>query len=194
MLELGGAFSAGLAVDGRSHRRRARRLGRPDRSARLRCDGRRGGVPLGAALTKRTVFSGGALETPGGDGWLALEEGGGEGRAGADDQRAGATRDPAHGAHAPQLLDGLGARLAHVAPVRLTAASAGRRARRGGPRRRSWPAGRHAALVERLGVRDASGSARSTTSGSTAPSRSGCAERFAQRGAPVPSRRSSPNR
>ena len=158
MLELGGAFSAALAVDGgrivdglggSSGPIGARACGALDAEV---------GYLIGAALSKRTVFSGGALETPDGDGWLALEEGAAKAALALTISAPEPREILLTGRHAPQLLDGLGARLAHVAPVRLTAASAAA-ARGAAVLADGLAGGRHAALVERLGVRDASGSA-----------------------------------
>src|SRR5215218_7151183 len=138
MLELGGACSAALAVDGgrivdglggSAGPIGARACGALDAEA---------AYLLGAALSKRTVFSGGALD-PKGDldlsdglealrraprhraGWLALEEGAAKAALtltiGAPAPReilvAGRL------AEAPGMLDALGARLAHVAPLRI---------------------------------------------------------------------------
>ena len=47
MLELGGAFSAALAIDARADRRRARRLLRPNRGSLMRGARRGGGLPAG---------------------------------------------------------------------------------------------------------------------------------------------------
>ena len=111
LLELGGAFSAALAVDGgrivdglggSAGPIGARACGALDAEA---------AYLIGGALSKRTVFSGGALDPDGGarprrargargaarrpaarDGWLALEEGAAEGRARADRVGARAAR------------------------------------------------------------------------------------------------------
>jgi len=159
MLELGGAFSAGLAVDGG---RIVDGLGGSAGPIGARACGAMDAEVaylLGAALSKRTVFSGGALQTPGGDGWLALEEGAAKAALALTISAPQPREILLTGRHAPRLLDGLSARLAHVAPVRLTAASATAAARGAAVLADGLAGGRHAALVERLGVRDASGSA-----------------------------------
>jgi predicted butyrate kinase (DUF1464 family) len=175
MLELGGGFSAALAVDGG---RLVDGLGGSAGPIGARaCGGLDAEVAylLGAALSKRTVFSGGALD-PRGDldlseglaalrrdprhreGWLALEEGAAK-AALALTVSVPAPREilvAGRLAEAPGMLDALGERLAAVAPVRFvgTAAAQGAAVLADG-----LAGGRYAALVERLGVRDANGSA-----------------------------------
>jgi predicted butyrate kinase (DUF1464 family) len=175
MLELGGAFSAALAVDGG---RIVDGLGGSAGPIGARACGALDAEVaylLGGALSKRTVFSGGALDPRGEldlstglgtlrsdpqhrDGWLALEEGAAK-AALALTVSAPAPREiivAGRLAHAPGVLDALGERLAAVAPVRLVAKAAAQGA---AVLADGLAGGRYAALVERLGVRDASGSA-----------------------------------
>jgi predicted butyrate kinase (DUF1464 family) len=176
MLELGGAFSAAVAVDdgrivdglgGSAGPIGARACGALDAEA---------AYLLGAALSKRTVFSGGALDPEGEldlseglaalrraprhrDGWLALEEGAAK-AALALTVSAPAPREilvTGRMAQAPGLIDALGERLSAVAPVRAVrgvAAAHGAAVLADG-----LAGGRYAGLVDCLGVREAAGSA-----------------------------------
>lgn len=181
MLELGGAFSAALAVSGgrivdglggSAGPIGARACGALDAEA---------AYLLGPVLSKRTVFSGGALDPEGTldlseglealrrdphhrEGWLALEEGAAK-AALALTISAPAPREiliAGRLAQAPGMLEALGARLAHVAPVRMAgglgaqvkAAAQGAAVLADG-----LAGGRYAALAECLGVRNARGSA-----------------------------------
>jgi predicted butyrate kinase (DUF1464 family) len=158
MLELGGAFSAALAVDGgrivdgfggSAGPIGARACGALDAEV---------AYLLGGALSKRTVFSGGALEPAASEeGWLALEEGAAKAALALTVSAPAPREILVTGRNAPAVLDALGARLAHVAPVRLVANAAA--AHGAALLADGLAGGRHAALVERLGVRDASGSA-----------------------------------
>jgi predicted butyrate kinase (DUF1464 family) len=175
LLELGGAFSAALAVDGG---RIVDGLGGSAGPIGARACGAMDaevGYLLGARLSKRTVFSGGALDPEGAldlsqgleplrydprqrNGWLALEEGAAK-AALAMTISAPAPREilvAGRLAEAPGLLDALGERLSAVAPVRRVAKAAARGA---AVLADGLAGGRYARLVERLGVRDASGSA-----------------------------------
>ena len=156
MLELGGAFSAALAVDGgrivdgcggSSGPIGARACGAMDAEV---------AYLIGAALSKRTVFSGGALDSP--DGPLALEEGAAKAALALTVSVPAPREILLTGRLAPRMVEALGARLAHVAPVRL---AAGVKAAAHGAAMLAdgLAGGRYAALVDRLGVRDASGSA-----------------------------------
>ena len=156
LLELGGAFSAALAVDGgrivdgcggSSGPIGARACGAMDAEV---------AYLIGAALSKRTVFSGGALDSP--DGPLALEEGAAKAALALTVSVPAPREILLTGRLAPRMVEALGARLAHVAPVRL---AAGVKAAAHGAAMLAdgLAGGRYAALVDRLGVRDASGSA-----------------------------------
>jgi predicted butyrate kinase (DUF1464 family) len=181
MLELGGAFSAALAVDGG---RIVDGLGGSSGPIGARACGALDAEVaylLGAALSKRTVFSGGALDPRGEldlsegldalrraplhrDGWLALEEGAAK-AALALTVSAPAPREilvAGRLAGAPGMLEALGERLAGVAPVRMVAglgAQAKAAAQGAAVLADGLAGGRYAALVERLGVANASGSA-----------------------------------
>jgi predicted butyrate kinase (DUF1464 family) len=182
VLELGGAFSAGLAIDGGQivdgiggsyAPIGARSCGALDAEV---------AYLLGPALSKDTVFSGGALDPRGeldlsspevlvelrsdpalDDGWIALEEGAVKAALALTASVPSPREILVAGrlARAPGLVDALGERLAGVAPV---AAAAGL-----DPRARTaaqgaavladgLSGGRYAPLVERLRLREASGS------------------------------------
>jgi predicted butyrate kinase (DUF1464 family) len=170
MLELGGAFSAALAVDGG---RIVDGLGGSSGPIGARACGALDAEVaylLGAALSKRTVFSGGALDPLSegvetlrddprfSDGWLALEEGAVKAALALTASVPAPREILVVGRLASGLVDALGARLAHVAPVRLAigfkAAAHGAAILADG-----LAGGRYSALVDRLGVREASGSA-----------------------------------
>jgi predicted butyrate kinase (DUF1464 family) len=151
MLELGGAFSAALAVDGgrivdgiggSAGPIGARACGALDAEV---------AYLLGGALSKRTVFSGGALGEE--DGWLALEEGAAKAALALTVSVPAPREILVTGRNAPAELD---MRLAHVAPVRSVAKAAAHGA---AVLADGLAGGRYAALVERLGVRGAGGTA-----------------------------------
>jgi predicted butyrate kinase (DUF1464 family) len=177
LLELGGGFSAALAVDsgrivdgigGSAGPIGARACGALDAEA---------AYLIGGALSKRTVFSGGALD-PGGDvdlgapgalrrlredprardGWIALEEGAAK-AALALTASVPAPREvlvAGRLASAPGVLDALAERLQGVAPVR--SALAVKSAARGAALLADGLAGgRDAPLVARLRLREARG-------------------------------------
>ena len=175
MLELGGAFSAALAVDGG---RIVDGLGGSAGPIGARACGALDAEVaylLGAALSKRTVFSGGALDPRGDrslrgagraardprhrDGWLALEEGAAKAALALTASVPAPREILVAGRLAPALVDALGARLAHVAPVRAVAARFEPPRTGAAVLADGLAGGRYAPLVERLGVRDASGSA-----------------------------------
>ena len=178
LLELGGAFSAAVAVDrgrivdgigGSAGPIGARACGALDAEA---------AYLIGGALSKRTVFSGGALDPHGGldlaapgaldrlwddprarDGWLALEEGAAKAVL-ALTASVPAPREvlvAGRLAETPGLLDALAERLASVATVHP--AMAVKSAARGAALLADGLAGgRYAPLVARLCLREARGS------------------------------------
>jgi predicted butyrate kinase (DUF1464 family) len=183
MLELGGAFSAALAVDGG---RIVDGLGGSCAPIGARSCGAldaEAAYLLGPALSKETVFSGGALDPRGeldlsapgalealrGDprhleGWLALEEGAVK-AALALTASVPAPREilvAGRLAGAPGLLDALTERLAGVATVRA-ATGLGTRAKTAAEGAAlladGLAGGRFAPLVEQLRLREASGTA-----------------------------------
>ena len=177
LLELGGGFSAALAVDsgrivdgigGSAGPIGARACGALDAEA---------AYLIGGALSKRTVFSGGALDPAGDvdlgapgalrrlredprarDGWIALEEGAAK-AALALTASVPAPREvlvAGRLASAPWVLDALAERLQGVAPVR--SALAVKSAARGAALLADGLAGgRYAPLVARLRLREARG-------------------------------------
>jgi len=155
MLELGGAFSAALAVDGG---RIVDGLGGSAGPIGARAGGAMDAEVaylIGAALSKRTVFSGGALDAP--EGWLALEEGAAKAALALTISVPEPREILLTGRHAPRMVEALGERLAHVAPVRLEEGS--KAAARGAAMLADGLAGGpYAALVERLRLREAAGS------------------------------------
>jgi predicted butyrate kinase (DUF1464 family) len=157
MLELGGAFSAALAVDGG---RIVDGLGGSAGPIGARACGALDAEVaylLGTALSKRTVFSGGALEpAPSEEGWLALEEGAAKAALALTVSAPAPREILITGRHGARVLDALGERLAHVAPLRMAPNAAARGA---AVLADGLAGGRYAPLVDRLGVRDASGSA-----------------------------------
>jgi predicted butyrate kinase (DUF1464 family) len=179
LLELGGGFSAALAVDGgrivdglggSAGPIGARACGALDAEA---------AYLIGGALSKRTVFSGGALDPDGSrdlgapgalarlradpqarEGWTALEEGAAK-AALALTASVPAPREvlvSGRLAAVPGVLDALGDRLAGVAPVR--SALAVKSAARGAALLADGLAGgTYAPLVEGLRLREARGGA-----------------------------------
>jgi predicted butyrate kinase (DUF1464 family) len=181
MLELGGAFSAALAVDGG---RIVDGLGGSAGPIGARACGALDAEVaylLGSTLSKRTVFSGGALDPDGQldlsdgldalrrdprlrEGWLALEEGAAKAALALTVSAPGPHEILVAGrlGQAPGMLEALGERLATVAPVRAVAglgAHANAAAQGAAVLADGLAGGRYAALVERMGVREAGGSA-----------------------------------
>jgi predicted butyrate kinase (DUF1464 family) len=177
MLELGGGFSAALAVDagqivdgfgGSAGPIGARACGALDAEA---------AYLIGGALSKRTVFSGGALDphgevdlaAPGAlerlredprarDGWRALEEGAAKAVL-ALTASVPAPREilvAGRLAATPGLLDALADRLGRVAPIR-PALAAGSAARGAALLADGLAGGAYAPLVSSLRLRDARG-------------------------------------
>ena len=178
LLELGGAFSAGLAIDagqivdglgGSCAPIGARSCGALDAEV---------AYLLGPALTKDTVFSGGALDPRGEldlssaaalradpnlqEGWLALEEGAVKAALALTASVPSPREIVVAGrlADAPGLIEALTERLARVAPV--SAANAlGARAKTAAQGAAvladGLAGGRYAPMVERLRLREASG-------------------------------------
>ncbi len=183
LLELGGAFSAALAVDGG---RIVDGAGGSSGPIGARAPGALDGEVaqlLGAALTKATLFSGGALDPDGmldlaapgalaalradparADGWTALEEGAAKAVL-ALSAVVPAPREilvAGRLAAAPGVLDALAARLGQLAPVRVLSglgSPAGAAAQGAALLADGLAGGRHAPLVERLGLREAAGGA-----------------------------------
>jgi predicted butyrate kinase (DUF1464 family) len=163
MLELGGAFSAALAVDGG---RIVDGLGGSAGPIGARACGAMDAEVaylLGGALSKDTVFSGGAL----GDAdlatvprdheaWRALEEGAAKAALALTASVPGLREILVTGRHALRLAEGLRVRLAHVAPVRIATDLAA--ARGAAVLADGLAGGRYAPLVEGLRVREATGS------------------------------------
>jgi predicted butyrate kinase (DUF1464 family) len=176
MLELGGGFSAALAIDGgrivdgmggSAGPIGARACGALDAEV---------AYLLGGALSKGTVFSGGALDPRGEldlsaglpalrddprlqEGWLALEEGAAK-AALALTVSAPAPREilvAGRLAGVPGVVEALGERLASVAPVRAIEGVAA--ARGAAVLADGLAGGPYAPLVERLGIADAAGTA-----------------------------------
>jgi predicted butyrate kinase (DUF1464 family) len=177
LLELGGGFSAALAVDGG---RIVDGLGGSSGPIGVRACGALDAEVaylIGGALSKRTVFSGGALDPDGArglgtrealastredpaarDGWLALEEGAAKAVL-ALTASVPAPREvlvAGRLAAVPGVLDALAERLRAVAPVR--AALAVKSAARGAALLADGLAGGSSAeIVERMRLRDAGG-------------------------------------
>jgi predicted butyrate kinase (DUF1464 family) len=177
LLELGGGFSAALGVDGGQIVDGLGGSGGPIGARACGALDAEAAYLIGGALSKRTVFSGGALDPNGeldlgapgalerlradpraSDGWRALEEGAAKAVL-ALTASVPAPREvlvAGRLASAPGLVDALAERLAGVAPVRR--ALAVKNAARGAALLADGLAGgTHAPLVERLRLREARG-------------------------------------
>ena len=146
MLEVGGAFTAALAVEGGQIVDGIGGSAGPIGAQACGAMDAEVAYLVGGALSKRTVFSGGAL----GD---ALEEGAAKAALALTASVPAPREILVTGRNArPELAP----RLAHVAPVRFVAKAAAHGA---AVLADGLAGGRYAALVERLGVREASGTA-----------------------------------
>lgn len=158
LLELGGAFTAGLAVEGgrivdglggSSGPIGARACGALDAEA---------AYLIGPALSKQTVFSGGALERDEPEGWQALEEGAAKAALALTVSVPAPREILVAGRLAGRLMPRLSEHLGAVAPVRAVAGA--RSAARGAALLADGLAGgRYAPLVECMRLREATGSA-----------------------------------
>jgi predicted butyrate kinase (DUF1464 family) len=158
LLEIGGAFTGALAVEGgqivdalggSSGPIGARACGALDAEA---------AYLIGGALSKQTVFSGGALERDEPEGWAALEEGAAKAALALTVSVPAPREILVAGRLAGRATEGLARRLAGVAPVRAMAGALS--AARGAALLADGLAGgRYAPLVERLRLREAAGSA-----------------------------------
>jgi predicted butyrate kinase (DUF1464 family) len=158
LLELGGAFTAALAVDGgrivdglggSSGPIGARACGALDAEA---------AYLIGPALSKDTVFSGGALERDEPEGWQALEEGAAKAALALTVSAPAPREILVAGRLAGRLIAPLTERLGAVAPVRAVAGA--QSAARGAALLADGLAGgRYQPLVECMRLREATGSA-----------------------------------
>src|SRR5262249_42638496 len=142
MLELGGAFSAALAVDGG---RIVDGLGGSSGPVGARACGAMDGEVaylLGPGLSKRTVFSGGGTG-------IALEEGAAKAALSLTVSVPVPREILLAGRHAPDVLEPLAARLPYPVRVVENAAARGAAILADG-----LAGGSYAPLVERLGLRD----------------------------------------
>jgi predicted butyrate kinase (DUF1464 family) len=145
MLEIGGGFSAALAVDGG---RIVDGLGGSSGPVGARACGAMDGEVaylLGSALSKRTVFSGGGMGP-------ALQEGAAKAALSLTVSVPAPREILVAGRHAPDVLAALATRLPH--PVRLVENAAARGA---AILADGLAGGRYAPLVDQLALRDASG-------------------------------------
>lgn len=148
MLELGGAFSAALAVEGGQIVDGIGGSAGPIGAQACGALDAEVAYLLGGALSKQTVFSGGALGHE-----LALEEGAAKAALALTVSVPSPREILVTGRNARAEL---ATRLAHVAPVRLVPKAAARGA---AVLADGLAGGSYTPLVERLGLRDASGTA-----------------------------------